>query len=297
VEQGKIDLRRDVISVQDAVIKALETASPWVEEREHRVVTRLPDTDLFVDADPARLEQILVNLLSNAAKYTDPGGEIVVSAVRDDDQVATSVRDSGVGISAEFLPHVFDLFTQGNRSLARSEGGLGIGLTLTRTLVEMHGGSIAVHSAGPGLGADFVFRLPLVTAPAERATVSARPPKATSQRRVLIIEDNRDAAETLGELLEMEGHQVRVAHDGRVGLDAVRMEAPEVVILDIGLPGMDGYQVAQEIRSLDGMRDALLIAVTGYGQAGDRERALEAGLQYHLTKPTDPLLLLEALGP
>lgn len=290
VEQGKIELRREPVSVSAAIEHAVEATRPWSEERGHRVALRLPEEPLAVEADPARLEQILVNLLSNAIKYTDEGGEITVSAVRDEAFVAISVRDTGVGIPAEFLPQVFDLFTQGHRSLARSEGGLGIGLTLTRTLVQMHGGAITAHSAGPGLGSDFVIRLPLTL----EAPVPAEPPAGPVRirpLRILIVEDNRDAAETLSELLAMDDHQVQVAHEGKAGLELAGQCPPEVAILDIGLPGISGYEVARRLRAMEGVNGALLVAVTGYGQAGDRQQALEAGFNHHLTKPVDPEVL------
>ncbi len=221
-------------------------------------------------ADPVRLEQIVTNLLTNAAKYTESGGEIWLSVERDQNDIVIKVRDTGIGIAPEQIERLFELFAQGDRSLARSEGGLGIGLPLARKLAEMHGGSLTATSRGPGTGSEFVVRLPAAAAPAG-ATAAAKPAEAVAApgRRVLVVDDNIDMARTLSALLRILKHEVWTAHDGPTGLDAARAHRPDVMLLDIGLPGMDGYQVAEEMRRQDFGKDALLIAVTGYGQEAD----------------------------
>jgi CheY-like chemotaxis protein len=239
-------------------------------------------------ADPTRLEQILDNLLSNAAKYTKPGGRIEVSAERQGDEAVLRVRDTGVGISPEMLPRVFDLFAQAERSLDRAEGGLGIGLTLVRSLVELHGGSVQAQSAGLGHGSEFVVRLPAAGDAARRADLPAAPAlngPASAPRRVLVVDDNVDAAQSLATLLKLWGHQVAMAHDGTAALEAVRAQRPEVILLDIGLPGMSGLEVARQVRQ--DPRRPLLVALTGYGQEQDRRRSIEAGFDCHLVKPVD----------
>jgi CheY-like chemotaxis protein len=234
------------------------------------------------------LEQVLTNLLNNAAKYTPAGGHIRVAIQRDGDDAVVRVRDTGAGISTEFLPHVFDLFSQAQRSLDRSQGGLGIGLTLVRRLVEMHGGSVEAYSPGPDQGSEFTIRLPAQPdTPPVRAAVSRAAPSAGRPRRVLIVEDNLDAAETLADLLELWGLEVRVACTGPAAIEAVRDEPPDVALLDIGLPGMDGYEVVRRLREQPGLDQVLLVALSGYGQEADRRRAREAGFHQHLTKPVD----------
>jgi CheY-like chemotaxis protein len=231
------------------------------------------------------LEQVVTNLLANAVKYTPAGGEITVSVRRDGDHAVLAVRDTGVGIRPELLPRVLDLFVQSDRSLERSGGGLGIGLSLVRQLVELHGGTVEAASAGPGRGSTFTVRLPVLAAPAD-ADDAARPAVAGPPRRVLVIEDNDDAREMLRNLLRLFGHEVHEACDGAVGLEEARRLRPDAALIDIGLPGMDGYEVARRIRAdLPGAR---LVALTGYGQPEDRERALAAGFDVHLVKPVDP---------
>src|SRR5262249_33231832 len=263
----------------------------------HRFTVTLPAEPLVLDVDPVRLSQIVANLLNNAARYTDPGGHITLSAERDGDGVCIHVTDDGVGIPGEMLARVFEPFTRVDRSSARSHRGLGIGLALVKTLAEMHGGSVAACSAGSGRGSAFTARLPLarsgsVAAPA-RAADGAR--ASVAGRRILVVDDNRDAAESLGLLLETMGHEVRVAHGGEEGLLAVREFAPAVVLLDIGMPDMDGYEGARRIRDEGGSGRTLLVAVTGWGQDEDRRRAREAGFDHHLTKPVDPAELQRLL--
>jgi CheY-like chemotaxis protein/anti-sigma regulatory factor (Ser/Thr protein kinase) len=250
-------------------------------------------TPVWVSADPTRLEQVLTNLLANALKYTPAGGEIAVSVAREHRHAVLRVRDSGVGIRPELLPRVFDLFVQGDRSLERTSGGLGIGLTLVRHLVELHGGTVEAASAGAGRGSTFTVRLPAVTAPP--APVASGPaPAAGVARRVLVVEDNDDAREMLRNLLRLLGHEVHEARDGASGVDEARRLRPDVALIDIGLPGIDGYEVARRIRA--DVPGARLVAVTGYGQPEDRERTRAAGFDVHLVKPVDPDQLQEVLS-
>ncbi len=242
-------------------------------------------TSVWVAADPTRLEQIVSNLLANAVKYTPPSGGITVTVRREDDDAVLSVRDTGVGIHHELLPRVFDLFVQADRSLERTGGGLGIGLTLVRQLVELHGGSVEAASAGAGRGSTFTVRLPVLTTPPP-SPAAARGPGGAPPQRILVIEDNEDAREMLCNLLRLSGHEVHVADDGAAGVEAARVWRPEAALIDIGLPGMDGYEVARRIRET--VPKARLVAVTGYGQPEDRERALAAGFEAHLVKPVDP---------
>ncbi|HEY2931425.1 MAG TPA: response regulator [Acidobacteriota bacterium] len=289
ITRGKVDLRREIVDLDTIVGYAVEAANPLIRSRNHALEVSRAKTPVYVDADPTRLEQVIGNLLSNAAKYTDPGGGIWLNLDSRDGNAIIEVRDTGVGISAEMLPKVFDLFTQANQSLARSRGGLGIGLTLVRHLVEMHGGSVEVSSGGKGLGSLFVVKLPLAQAKAQRLHSSLRDQRVDlpqEPRRVLIIEDNHDSRETLRQLLELWGHQVEVAEDGARGLEKLLESRPEVALVDIGIPGLDGYQVAQLVRSKLG-RGNFLIALTGYGQPSDRQRALEAGFDAYLVKPVD----------
>jgi CheY-like chemotaxis protein len=289
ITHGKIELRKERVDLVAIAKDALQTSRPFIEADQHEVSISLPPEPLFLEADPARLEQVLTNLLNNAAKYTPSGGQIGLTITRVGEEAVVRVRDTGAGISADFLPRVFDLFAQAQRSLDRSEGGLGIGLTLVRRLVEMHGGSVEAYSAGPGQGSEFTVRLPALADAklARSAAVSDAAPPAERPRRVLIVEDNLDAAETLADLLEHLGLEVRVACDGTAAIEAAREEPPGVALVDIGLPGMDGYEVVRRLREQAGLDQALLVALTGYGQEEDRRRAREAGFHVHLTKPVD----------
>jgi PAS domain S-box-containing protein len=289
--RGKIELRREPIELRRALEGAVETARPLIEQRRHTLAVTLPDEPLWLTADLTRMEQIFANLLHNAAKFTEPGGRVELSAERRDSQAVVTVRDDGAGISPTLLPHIFDLFVQEERSLARSQGGLGIGLTLVHSLVERHGGTIEAASEGPGRGSTFTVRLPLTESSEASGTAPDLVPvqRADGGRpvRVLLVEDNLDAAEALSELLRMWGHEVEVAHDGVSALRAARTVEPDVVLLDIGLPGMDGYEVARELRAIPGLAAARLIALTGYGQESDRRRSSLAGVDHHLVKPVD----------
>jgi CheY-like chemotaxis protein len=250
-----------------------------------------------VSGDPTRLEQVLVNLLINAAKYSEPGGRIWLDVGLDGDRAAARVRDAGLGISPDLLPHIFKLFVQGERSIDRSQGGLGIGLTLVKSLVEMHGGEVVAKSEGSGKGSEFSVLLPCTEAPAEALAeaVSGDAVIVALSVRVLIVEDNIDAAETLAEVLGLLGHEVVVTNDGIAALEAARSVAPRAVVCDLGLPGMNGFDVARRLREMPSMAGSLLVALSGYGQVEDRRRAVEAGFDVHLTKPVDPARLAEIL--
>jgi len=258
---------------------------------------------VILDVDPPRMAQVLSNLLNNAAKYSDEGGQIALTAQQIDCEVIIRVRDNGIGISPELLPEVFELFTQGDQTLSRSRGGLGIGLTLVRSLVELHNGRVTVHSGGPGLGSEFEVRLPL---PFREGAVLHNSNAGVSERvgplprrRVLIVDDNRDNASSLGLLLEALGQEVDTAHDGPTALELTRKLHPEVVLLDIGLPGMDGYEVARQCRRDSELDQLILVAMTGYGKEEDRRRSQEAGFNAHFVKPVsldDLGLLLRQTG-
>jgi PAS domain S-box-containing protein len=283
----KIELRRMPTTLQSVVAEALETARELIEGRQHTVELVLPESPLWLDADPTRLAQVVGNLLNNAAKYTPPGGRILVRGQAAGDEVFLSVRDTGIGIPSEALAQVFDLFAQGRATRERSESGLGIGLSLARMLVQLHGGTLTAHSAGAGRGSEFVVRLPLGAPPALAPATAPAPPRPAPPRRVVIIEDNDDARTALRLLLELEGHRVETAADANEGLELVLRTSPQVVLVDIGLPTLDGYTVARRIRAALG--DAvLLVAVTGYGREDDRRRATAAGFDEHLVKPFDP---------
>ncbi len=297
---GHIELRKTAFELRRAVEGAVETARPLVEQRRHTLALSLADEPLWLEADVTRIEQVLSNLLHNAAKFTPPGGRIELTTRRDGGEVVIAVRDNGAGISPDLLPRIFDLFVQEERSLDRSYGGLGIGLTLVRSLVERHGGAVAAASAGPGRGSELTVRLPLHVPPAETAEPAREEAAAAgvaAAAHVLLVEDNLDAAEALGELLRMWGHTVHLAHDGASALEAARRRRPDVVLLDIGLPGMDGYTVAEQLRAVPGHDGVKLVAVTGYGQESDRQRAALAGFDHHLVKPVDVERLRELLTP
>jgi CheY-like chemotaxis protein/anti-sigma regulatory factor (Ser/Thr protein kinase) len=267
----------------------VEVTRPQTEERGHTVAVSLPP-EITVDADAGRLEQILVNLLTNAAKYTPPGGRIEICAASHADEVRLSVHDDGIGIAADVLPRVFDLFAQGDTTLNRAQGGLGLGLPLVRRLVELHGGRVEARSEGVGRGAEFLIRLPAPRGPEPKLIADARAQaeaRAPARARVLLVEDNVDAADALAMLLELLGHHVDVAHDGLAALEAMQRTRPNVMLVDIGLPGFDGFELARRVRAAPGGDDILLVALTGYGRDEDRARSQEAGFDHHLTKPVE----------
>ena len=289
ISQGRIDLKQETLNVAPLVEQAFETVAPLFQGKKQEVSLAPSYEPLHVVGDVTRLVQSLVNVLTNAAKYTDRGGKIRIQTRGSPDDVFIEVSDNGVGISAELMPQIFELFVQGDRTLDRSEGGLGIGLAVVKKLIEMHGGQISAHSEGLGRGSTFELRLPRARAPAVADTVAAS--AAASTRRVMIVDDNVDAADSLGLLLSLEGHQIECAYSAAAALQRVTAFAPQVVLLDIGLPDIDGYEVARRLRALPGGAAMTLVAVTGYGQAEDRERALASGFQTHLVKPVDLVLL------
>ena len=291
ITRGRIDLRREPVDLATAARRAVDAVRPLLDERGHRLRLSLPTEPVAIEADPTRLEQILANLLSNAAKYTPGPGTIELSAARDGAEAVIRVRDNGIGIRPEMLDRVFELFAQADRIPDRVHEGLGVGLTLVRSLAELHGGTVSAASEGPGRGSEFVVRLPCLPArPRRPATAPTAAPAGTgaARRRVLVVDDNMDSAESLAMLLQIEGHDVWMAHDGPSALAAAREHRPEVVLLDIGLPaGMDGYEVVQRMRPEPGLEGATIVAVTGYGQEEDRRRAADAGFDGHLVKPVD----------
>jgi signal transduction histidine kinase/ActR/RegA family two-component response regulator len=296
VTRGRFELRREPVELSALVADAVETASPLLEERGHSLTLSVPPSGLVLDGDPQRLRQAVANLLTNAAKYTPRSGRIEVSAERAGDRVRLRVRDDGQGIEASLLPRIFDAFVQGERALDRSEGGLGLGLAIVRAIAEAHGGSALAESDGPGTGSTFTLELPLVAADgaatcaaARRAVVAAAGP------RVLVVDDNDDSTYTLGEALRLAGCEVETAHDGPTALLVAERFRPEVAVLDIGLPAMDGWELARRLRALDPERPPALVAVTGYGLAGDHDRSREAGFDEHFVKPVELSRLTDAV--
>jgi len=288
IAQGKIQIHRELTDLGPIIARAVEAVRPLIEEKRHELSVLNAPGRLRLDADASKLEQILVNLLTNAAKSTDPGGRIRLTSRREGPSAVISVADSGIGIEPEVLPKVFDLFTQVQEGRDRSQGGLGIGLTVVRSLVEMQGGEVSARSEGRGKGSEFTVKLPLAVAPQRtaRKAEGARTPEVRPGRRILVVEDNRDTALGLTKLLSRAGHTVRTAYDGPTAIEMARTEHPEAILADIGLPGMDGYQLARALRD-ELPRDVLLIAISGYGLEDDIRRSHEAGFDRHLVKPVD----------
>ncbi len=292
IREGRIELRREIVSLASILRAAVETSQPLIADRRHQLTVDPSPEELSVDGDPVRLSQALTNLLNNAAKYTDPGGRIWLSSERSDGQALIRVRDSGIGIDPVMVPHVFDLFVQCDHRTGVSASGVGIGLTLAKRLVELHGGRLEAFSAGLGLGSEFVIRLPIATggraaadSPVER---SADVPAATTALRVLVVDDNVDAADGLALLLDLQGHETRVAYGGESALEAAKDFRPEIAILDIGMPLMDGYELARRLREAPQTSTTVLVAMTGWGQEEDLRKAKEAGFHHHVVKPADP---------
>jgi CheY-like chemotaxis protein/two-component sensor histidine kinase len=286
ITRGHIELQQEVVNLGTLVRNVAEASRVRLEARRHTLTLELPETPLEVEGDPLRLEQIVSNLLENAIKYTEPDGRIAVGVSDAGEEIALSVRDSGIGLRAEDREAIFELFTQVDTSLARSGGGLGIGLTVVRQLVALHGGRIDVRSAGLGLGSEFIVHLPRATAAASQPPISSSPaPVAAPACRVLIVDDNTDAAESLAQLVRSWGHEVATAHNGPEALALSDHFGPEIGFLDIGLPGMTGYELAHHLRTRSRGRAPYLVAMTGYGRPEDRAAALEAGFDIHLVKP------------
>jgi PAS domain S-box-containing protein len=294
IARGKVELKEEVIEIAEVVAKALEVSSPVFEQRTHALDIDVPRHGLAVRGDPTRLSQVVSNLLTNAAKYTPPGGRVGVHARQEDADVVLCVSDTGIGIAPDVLPYVFDLFVQERQAIDRSQGGLGLGLTIVRNLIERHGGSVSATSAGVGRGSEFVVRLPRVAASASAgddghagSADAARSTAAASPIRVLVVDDNQDGAEMLALALAAKGFHARVAHDAPAALAIAAGYAPDIAFLDIGLPVMDGYELAARLREMPGLAGMRLVAITGYGQESDRRRTREAGFHHHLVKPVD----------
>jgi PAS domain S-box-containing protein len=299
ITRGKIELRKERVQLATIINSAVEASRPLIEKGHHELTVTLPPEPIFLDADATRLAQVLLNLLNNAAKYTEPGGHIGLSAEREGQQVILRVQDTGIGIAREMVPRIFDLFVQVDRSLERAQGGLGIGLTLVQRLVQLHGGSVEAHSDGPGKGSAFTIRLPVVSvpkpgAPARQGNRAAS--KTPMRRRILVVDDNRDAANSLAMLLKLMGHEVATAHDGLQALETIQTFQPHVALLDLGMPKLNGYDAARRIRELWNKDRIVLIALTGWGQEEDRRRTREAGFDHHLVKPVDVEALQQLLA-
>jgi len=297
ITQGKIELRKDHVELTPILDQAVETARALLESRHHDLTVTLPSGPIYLQADAARLAQVVGNLLSNASKFTDDGGHIGLAVEREGKNVVIRVRDTGIGIAAADLPRLFDMFTQVDTSLERSRDGLGIGLTLVRALVEMHGGAVEARSAGLGQGSEFVVRLPTV---AEAPKPGPRPTRGATarpvRRRVLIVDDNQDGAESLAVLLQLGGHETHTAHDGQQAIEDAERLRPDIVLLDIGLPRLNGYEVCRRIREQPWGKELSMVAVTGWGQQEDRRRSQEAGFDTHIVKPVEPEALMDLLA-
>jgi signal transduction histidine kinase len=296
ISSGKITLSVQPLSLADVLAQAVETVEPRIAERHQSLTVELPDPGIVIDGDHVRLIQAFSNLLGNASKYTGDKGQVSMTATRADGAVVIRVQDTGTGIAPDVIPHIFDLFTQGPRSLARSEGGLGVGLNVVRNLITMHGGSVVARSDGIGKGSEFVVTLPL-SAQRLLAETPAEPDGCvTGYCSVLLVEDNVDACTTLSSFLESEGHTVSAAHDGLAGLEAARSGSFDVLVCDIGLPGMDGFALITELRGATQAKQPYAIALSGYGQEEDRARAIAAGFDAYLVKPVSLAALLAAIS-
>jgi CheY-like chemotaxis protein/two-component sensor histidine kinase len=294
---GKIQLHIQRVRLNDVVQRAVESIQHVIDARKHELSLSVPKEAIWVDADATRLQQALANVLNNAAKYTDRGGQIWLSVERVGNEAFVKVKDNGTGILAEMLDRIFELFIQADRSLDRSQGGLGIGLTLVKRLVEMHGGKIEALSQGIGHGSEFVIRLPVMAESVSPDSETQTPPIHPEKKlRLVVAEDNCDTAHTMAMLLRKLGHEVDVVHDGAATLEAVRAVKPDVLLLDIGLPALNGYEVAERLRQDADLSDLPVIAISGYGQPQDRERSKVAGFQCYLVKPVSPGALQEALN-
>jgi PAS domain S-box-containing protein len=290
ITQNKVQLRRERVDLRGAVQSAVEATRPLIDAQAHTLTVHLPEAPLWADVDFTRITQALSNILSNAAKYTEPGGRIVIAVSKDSTSAKITVADTGVGIPPHLLPRIFDMFTQLQEHRDRTYGGLGVGLSLSRHLVQLHGGTIDAASEGSGRGSQFTIRLPLDTATPAAEAEPRGDDRTRVRRRILIAEDSPDAAEMMSLMLSVKGHEVRVAPDGEQALAIARQFEPQIAFVDIGMPRMDGYEAARQLRALLGRR-VLLVALTGWGQDDDRRRSAEAGFDHHLTKPPEPDVL------
>jgi CheY-like chemotaxis protein len=302
ISRGKIQLRREPLMLAEIVENAVETCSPTIQENGHELSVTVPDEPIVLHGDRTRLVQTLCNLINNAAKYTEPGGRIWLAAQRQDGQAVMSVRDNGVGIGAEVLPNVFDMFVQGDRSLEKTRGGLGLGLTIVKRLVEMHGGTVDARSAGPGQGSEFVVRLPVSEAQpvGGNGEVKRPAPGETDHQpgrlRILVVDDNPDAAASLGMLLTKMGHEVRTAHNGIEAFELAAQQRPDLIFMDIGRPKLNGLDTTRRIRQAPWGQDIVIVALTGWGQDDDKRKSKEAGCDDHLIKPASPSALQKILA-
>lgn len=299
ITNGKVELRRERFDVTAAVQDAVETSRPLLDGAGHQLEVILPPRPVFVDADRTRLAQVFANLLNNSAKYTEPGGHVRLAVERQGSDVVVTVRDDGIGIPPDRLPGVFEMFTQVEPSLERSHGGLGIGLSLVRGLVEMHGGTVEARSAGPGRGSEFAVRLPAAAShvrPRRRDGDAVQDAQPQAAHRILVVDDNRDSALSLAMMLGIMGHETRTAYDGQEGVEAAESFRPDVALFDIGLPRLNGYDACRRIREQPWGRTVVLIALTGWGQKEDKARSKEAGFNFHMVKPVDPAALERLLA-
>ncbi len=298
ITHGTIELRKSRVHLNEVLQNAVETSRPLIEAYAHELEVKQPSRAVVLDGDVTRLAQVFSNLLNNAAKYTEPGGKIRVAVEPHDGHVLVRVKDNGMGIPTPMLPKVFDIFTQVDRRLERSHGGLGIGLTLVRRLLELHGGSVEARSDGDGCGSEFVVQLPVVSFGETQRNGSGHDgnEKSSSCHRILVVDDNLDAAQTLSMLLSLMGHEVRMVHDGEEAVAMAKEWTPGVILLDIGLPKLNGYEACREIRSLPRGDEPIIIACTGWGQEEDRQRSQAAGFNYHMVKPVSPTVLAELLA-
>ena len=322
ITRGRLELRKDRVELADVIRSAVETSRPAIDARRHDLEVRLPERPIYLDGDLTRLAQAFSNLLNNSAKYTPPGGRIEIEASDGAGEALVAVRDNGIGIAADALPHVFEMFRQAEDSREQSQGGLGVGLTLVRRLIELHGGAIEAHSAGPGQGSEFVVRLPAAEPPAAKPPAAEPPasaeaslwaeapelerpqsvasngaaPDKAPRRRVLVVDDNADSAVTLGKMLEIMGNEVRLAHDGLEAIDAASTFLPEIIFMDLGMPKLSGYEAARRIRDAAWGRDIVIVALSGWGQQEDVQRSIEAGCTTHVVKPIDLAVLRELMS-
>jgi signal transduction histidine kinase/ActR/RegA family two-component response regulator len=297
VSHGKLQLKREAVTLAAVVDNAVEITRSTIQSLGHTLDVELPADPVYIDGDATRLAQVFSNLLHNAAKYTEPGGRVSLTARRAGERVLVGVRDTGIGIAPENLERVFEMFTQVGRSLEQSRGGLGVGLALSQWLVELHGGSITARSEGVGRGSEFIVALPMAQQPLSASgPAGTSETDATNRRRVLVVDDNRDFADSLGAVLTMAGHETRVMYDGAQAVAVARTWEPEVVLLDIGLPLMNGYEAARRIREALVGKSLLLVAITGWGQDEDRRRSSAAGFDYHFVKPVDPAMLVRLIA-
>jgi CheY-like chemotaxis protein len=302
ITTGKIELRTQRVELREIALAAVEAVQDLVSARSQDLEVETGAQPILLDGDPTRLSQVIFNLLNNASAYTPEGGRIQVALRRDGDEVLLTVRDNGVGMSPDTIRQAFELFARGTSPEHAGSGGLGVGLALVRRLVELHGGSVSAHSEGPGRGTEVTVRLPAAEAaerpPEDRDRPSLHARRAAVRRRILVVDDNVDAAETLAALLELQGHRVAVAHDGERALELAREFVPDIALLDLGMPGMDGYELARAFRDNPSTRGVQIIAVSGYGRAEDRARTRQAGFDMHVTKPVDPEVLRKVVeGP